>query len=183
MSSVASRENLFSLLPETRTPWTEFVFSTAAQALAVGFIVWVRSLYPAGVSSPEHSFRSVELVSTYAYTLEEIQTILSLLPEPSATAFAVAAFMGLRHGKFKVYCGRTTGTGNYFVSVRSGMAASQTPRLARVVPRFLLSDNWRIGWSFIGCAREIRLLVRSSPTVQRRRSRLVVWSIASFFPR
>jgi hypothetical protein len=70
MSSVASRGNLFSLLPETRTPCKEFVFSTAAQALAVGFIVWVRSLYPAGVSSPEHSFRSVELVSTYAYTLE-----------------------------------------------------------------------------------------------------------------
>jgi integrase len=38
---------------------------------------------------------------TYAYSLEEIQTIISLLPEPAATAFAVAGFMGLRHGEIQ----------------------------------------------------------------------------------
>jgi integrase len=38
---------------------------------------------------------------TYAYTLDEVQTILALLPEPAATAFAVAAFMGLRHGEIQ----------------------------------------------------------------------------------
>lgn len=38
---------------------------------------------------------------TYAYALDEVQTILSLLPEPAATAFAVAAFMGLRHGEIQ----------------------------------------------------------------------------------
>ena len=38
---------------------------------------------------------------TYAYTLEEVQAILSVLPEPAATAFAVAAFMGLRHGEIQ----------------------------------------------------------------------------------
>ena len=38
---------------------------------------------------------------TYAYTLDEIKSILALLPEPSATAFAVAAFMGLRHGEIQ----------------------------------------------------------------------------------
>jgi integrase len=36
---------------------------------------------------------------TYAYSLEEIQTILSKLPEPAATIFAVAAFTGLRRGE------------------------------------------------------------------------------------
>jgi integrase len=40
-----------------------------------------------------------EAKETYAYTLDEVQGILSLLPEPAATAFAVAAFMGLRHGE------------------------------------------------------------------------------------
>ena len=30
-----------------------------------------------------------------------VQTIISLLPEPAATAFAVAAFMGLRHGEIQ----------------------------------------------------------------------------------
>jgi integrase len=38
---------------------------------------------------------------TYAYTLEEIQTILSRLPEPAGTAFAIASFMGLRHGELR----------------------------------------------------------------------------------
>jgi integrase len=45
--------------------------------------------------------KAAEPQETYAYTLEEIQTILSLLPEPAATAFAVAAFMGLRHGEIQ----------------------------------------------------------------------------------
>jgi integrase len=45
--------------------------------------------------------RAAEPQETYAYSLEEIQTILALLPEPAATAFAVAAFMGLRHGEIQ----------------------------------------------------------------------------------
>jgi integrase len=36
-----------------------------------------------------------------AYSLEEIHSILSLLPEPAGTAFAIAAFMGLRHGEIR----------------------------------------------------------------------------------
>lgn len=44
---------------------------------------------------------AAEAEETYAYTLDEVQTILSLLPEPAATAFAVAAFMGLRHGEIQ----------------------------------------------------------------------------------
>jgi len=36
---------------------------------------------------------------THAYSLEEIHSILAVLPEPASTAFAVAAFTGLRHGE------------------------------------------------------------------------------------
>jgi len=36
---------------------------------------------------------------TYAYSLEEIQTILTIQPEPAATCFAVASFAGLREGE------------------------------------------------------------------------------------
>ncbi len=64
MSSTASQQTLFSLLPETRTPWTEFVFSTGMQAAVVVLLIWVRLLYPTIVTPPEHAFRSVELVST-----------------------------------------------------------------------------------------------------------------------
>src|SRR5260370_816777 len=41
--------------------------------------------------------KAAEAQETYAYSLEEIQSIRSVLPEPAATAFAVAAFMCLRH--------------------------------------------------------------------------------------
>jgi len=38
---------------------------------------------------------------TYAYSLEEIGQILSLIPEPAATIFAVAAFTGARRGEIR----------------------------------------------------------------------------------
>jgi len=44
---------------------------------------------------------ATEPQETYAYSLDEINSILALLPEPAATAFAVAAFMGLRHGEIQ----------------------------------------------------------------------------------
>jgi integrase len=53
---------------------------------------------------------------TYAYTLEEIGAILSYLPEPAATAFAVAAFMGLRHGEIQGLLWENYRDGEMFVS-------------------------------------------------------------------
>ena len=64
MGYSASQPILFSLLPKTKTPWTEFAFGTGTQAAAIAFLVWARLLYPATVPAPEHSLRSVELVST-----------------------------------------------------------------------------------------------------------------------
>lgn len=64
MSYSASQEPLFALLPRSRTPWTEFVFSTGGQAAAVALLIWVRLLYPTVVAAPEHTFRSVQLVNT-----------------------------------------------------------------------------------------------------------------------
>lgn len=65
MSPLTSRETLFSLLPRTRAPWAEFVFSTGTQALAVAAIIWFRLLAP--VATPGESiFHSVVLVSTPA---------------------------------------------------------------------------------------------------------------------
>jgi integrase len=39
--------------------------------------------------------------ATYAYTLDEIQAILSVLPEPATMIFATAAFTGLRRGELR----------------------------------------------------------------------------------
>lgn len=44
---------------------------------------------------------AAEPAETYAYSLEEIQAFLSVLPEPAATAFAVASFAGLRRGEIE----------------------------------------------------------------------------------
>lgn len=69
--------------------------------------------------------KAAEPQETYAYSLDEIQTILSLLPEPAATAFAVAAFMGLRHGEIQGSLWES-----YLYPAQSGMAASATRKLA-----------------------------------------------------
>jgi len=60
--------------------------------------------------------KAAEPQETYAYTLEEIKTILSLLPEPAATAFAVAAFMGLRHGEIQGLLWENYHDGEMYVS-------------------------------------------------------------------
>ena len=53
---------------------------------------------------------------TYAYSLEEINAILSFLPEPAATAFAVAAFTGLRQGEIQGLRWEDYGDGELAVS-------------------------------------------------------------------
>src|SRR5258708_8498258 len=85
MSYSASQETLFSLLPKARTPWTEFAFSTGTQAMVIVFLAWVRLLYPRVVSPPEHTFRSVQLVSTPVPVNHRPQPLPDL-PKPTLVA-------------------------------------------------------------------------------------------------
>jgi len=57
-----------------------------------------------------------EPAETYAYTLEEVKVLLDLLPEPAASAFAVAAFMGLRIGEIEALEWRDFHDGEMHVS-------------------------------------------------------------------
>ncbi|MGB8990323.1 MAG: TonB family protein [Candidatus Sulfotelmatobacter sp.] len=66
MGYFASPQTPFSLLPKTRTPWTEFVFSTGTQACVVAFLVWLRMLHPEILSAPPHPYLSTQLVSAPA---------------------------------------------------------------------------------------------------------------------
>lgn len=97
MSSSASQDILFSLLPRTRTPWTEFAFGTGAQAAALALLIWVRLLYPTVVSPPTHSFSSVELVSTpvpvnhQPQPLRRLQAPAVVEPDPAAIALRLPA--------------------------------------------------------------------------------------------
>jgi integrase len=45
--------------------------------------------------------RASEAKDTYAYGLEEINSMITLFPEPASTAFAVAALAGLRRGEIE----------------------------------------------------------------------------------
>ncbi|MGA7930231.1 MAG: energy transducer TonB [Candidatus Sulfotelmatobacter sp.] len=85
MTNFAAQQTLFSQLPKTKTPWTEFVFSTGTQALVIAFLAWVRLLYPAIVSPPEHSFRSIQLVSTPVPVNHQPQPLREL-PKPTFIA-------------------------------------------------------------------------------------------------
>lgn len=85
MSYSSSPDTLFSLLPKTRTPWTEFVFSTGTQAVAIALLAWVRLLYPQVVAAPEHTFRSIQLVSTPVPVNHQPQPLREL-PKPTVVA-------------------------------------------------------------------------------------------------
>jgi TonB family protein len=80
MSSSASPETLFSLLPKTRTPWTEFALGTGAQALAILCVLWVHLLYPAVVSPHENSYRTIGIVSTPVPVNHQPQPLTKLKP-------------------------------------------------------------------------------------------------------
>jgi integrase len=76
---------------------------------------------------------AAEPQETYAYTLEEVQTIMSLLPEPASTAFAVAGFMGLRMGEIQGMLWENYHDGEMYVSrsIWNGRATDPKTRKGR----------------------------------------------------
>jgi integrase len=79
---------------------------------------------------------ATEPEETYAYSLEEVKTYLAFLPEPAATAFAIAAFTGLRHGEIQGLLWENYATERYSSHVRFGMAASVIRKLVRGGQRY-----------------------------------------------
>jgi integrase len=78
-----------------------------------------------------------EPAETYAYNLEEVQSLLALLPEPAATAFAVAAFMGLRIGELEALRWEDYRDGEMHISLsiwNGHVGAPKTRKSAAPVP-------------------------------------------------
>jgi TonB family protein len=75
MSSSASPETLFALLPRTRTPWAEFVFSSAMQALIIAGLACLPLVTPV-VEPVEHSFHAIVLVNTPVAVNHQPQPLL-----------------------------------------------------------------------------------------------------------
>jgi integrase len=85
---------------------------------------------------------------TYAYSLEEIFAILSILPEPAATVFVVASFAGLRRGELEglewpdlhdghLWVTRSIWNGEVLVP-KTEMSASPVPAIKQVAERLEL---------------------------------------------
>lgn len=55
---------LFSMLPEKRPPWKEFVLSMGVEALALVAVAWVGVLHPGVLLPPIHDYHFVRLVNT-----------------------------------------------------------------------------------------------------------------------
>lgn len=95
--------------------------------------------------------RAAEPQETYAYNLDEIQTMLSCLPERSAAVVAVAAFAGLRRGELAGALWENYRDGHIYVtrSVWEGHVSDpKTARSKAAVPVIrqlrLRLDQWRL---------------------------------------
>jgi integrase len=76
---------------------------------------------------------AAEPAETYAYSLDEIEAILAVLPEPAATAFAVAAYTGMRHGEIQGLMWEDYRNGQIYVtrSIWNGHVAEPKTRKGR----------------------------------------------------
>jgi TonB family protein len=54
----------FSLLPDSRPPWKEFVFSMVTQGGASALLLWVGILHPQVLTAPPRDYHAVALVTT-----------------------------------------------------------------------------------------------------------------------
>ncbi len=82
MSSSASPETLFALLPRRRTPWAEFVFSSGLQALIIAVLACLRLITPV-VGPVEHSLHAIVLVNTPVPVNHQPQPLLLRMQPPT----------------------------------------------------------------------------------------------------
>jgi TonB family protein len=80
-----SSSSLFSLLPDRRPPWKEFLFSTAGQGLGLAVLVWIGLVHPEVITQPAHDYHFVHLVDTPQPISLRPQPISRLqAPQPAA---------------------------------------------------------------------------------------------------
>src|SRR5712671_7709801 len=95
----ARSQSLFSLLPESKAPWTEFAFSFGTQSVAIALLLGVRLLQPSVLETRDNNYRAIQLVPTPAPVnhqpqpvrlLHEPVTVARLDPAPEALRLPVA---------------------------------------------------------------------------------------------
>ena len=64
MQAPSSQSGPFSMLPQRKMPWSEFLLSYGAQAIAVAIFVWIPVLHPEVIREVTHDRLAIELVPT-----------------------------------------------------------------------------------------------------------------------
>ncbi len=77
----ARSQSLFSPLPESKAPWTEFAFSFGTQSVAIALLLGVRLLQPSVLETRDNNYRAIQLVPTPAPVNHQPQP-MRLLHEP-----------------------------------------------------------------------------------------------------
>jgi TonB family protein len=103
MGFSSSQSVRFSLLPETRKPWTEFAASIAAESVIIALFLWLGVLHPEILRPSEHTYRSIELAPTPVPVNHTPQPLRSQRPvlvarlDPSAALHMPAAEPKIRN--------------------------------------------------------------------------------------
>jgi TonB family protein len=64
MGTSASQPILFSMLPKSRTPWSELLLSYGVQAVVIVIFIWIPILHPEIIDPPDRDYHAIELVPT-----------------------------------------------------------------------------------------------------------------------
>jgi TonB family protein len=92
--ALGSQPALFSLLPDSRPPWKEFLLSSGTQACVIALLLWVGILRPQILAPPVRDYHAVELVPTPVPVNHEpapvkqfrVATVTPKIPTPSPLA-------------------------------------------------------------------------------------------------
>src|ERR1700751_2097148 len=75
----------FSLLPDSRPPWKEFVFSMVTQGGAIALLLWIGIFRPQILTTPARDYHAIALVETPAPVNHDPQPLREFkVPEPVA---------------------------------------------------------------------------------------------------
>jgi TonB family protein len=79
------RHTPFSLLPDSRPPWKEFVFSMVTQGGAIALLLWIGIFRPQILTSPARDYHAIALVETPPPVNHEPQPLREFkVPDPVA---------------------------------------------------------------------------------------------------
>ena len=139
---------LFSMLPERRAPWKEFVLSMGSESVLVVVLAWVGVLHPEIITQPKHDHQVIALVATPVPVNHQPAPLRVI--KPAYTPPPVVAPPAQEALRLPPEVKRQVPKVNTPVAPKIELAAKvpMVPPLAPVIPRKLVKlDNFSTGSS------------------------------------